>query len=51
VIGLRARAQAGILVATTSTCGVEVENVRRKDLDVEKRVVHIRTSKNERASV
>jgi integrase len=38
---------AAILAANTSMRGVEVKNVRRKDFDAEKRVVHIRASKNE----
>ena len=38
---------AAILAANTSMRGVEVKNVRRKDFDAEKRIVHIRTSKNE----
>ena len=38
---------AGILAANTSMRGVEVKHVRRKDFDAEKRLVHIRTSKNE----
>jgi integrase len=36
-----------ILAANTSMRGVEVKNVRRKDFDAEKRIVHIRASKNE----
>ncbi len=38
---------AAIVAANTSMRGVEVKNVRRKDFDAEKRVVHIRASKNE----
>lgn len=38
---------AAILAANTSMRGVEVKHVRRKDFNAEKRVVHIRTSKNE----
>lgn len=38
---------AAQLAANTSMRGVEVKNVRRKDFDAEKRIVHIRTSKNE----
>ena len=38
---------AAILAANTSMRGVEVKHVRRKDVDLEKRVVRIRTSKNE----
>jgi integrase len=38
---------AAQLAANTSMRGVEVKHVRRKDFDVEKRVVHIRASKNE----
>jgi integrase len=38
---------AAILAANTSMRGVEVKNVRRKDFDAQKRIVHIRTSKNE----
>jgi integrase len=38
---------AAILAANTSMRDVEVKHLRRKDFDAEKRVVHIRTSKNE----
>ena len=38
---------AAILAANTSMRGVEVKHVRRRDFDIEKRVVRIRTSKNE----
>jgi integrase len=38
---------AAILAANTSMRGVEVKHVRRKDVDLEKRIVRIRTSKNE----
>ncbi len=38
---------AGVLAANTSMRGVEVKHVRRKDFDAERRLVHIRTSKNE----
>lgn len=38
---------AAILAANTSMRGVEVKHVRRRDFDAEKRMVHIRTSKNE----
>ncbi len=38
---------AAQLAANTSMRGVEVKNVRRKDFDPEKRILHIRTSKNE----
>ena len=38
---------AAILAANTSMRGVEIKHVRRKDFDADKRVVHIRTSKNE----
>ncbi len=38
---------AAILAANTSMRGVEVKHVRRKDFDAEKRILHIRTSKNE----
>jgi len=38
---------AAILAANTSMRGVEVKHVRRKDFDAEKRIVHIRASKNE----
>jgi integrase len=38
---------AAQLAANTSMRGVEVKNVRRKDFDPRKSVVHIRTSKNE----
>lgn len=38
---------AAILAANTSMRGVEVKHVRRKDFDREKRVIHVRTSKNE----
>jgi integrase len=38
---------AAQLAANTSMRGVEVKHVRRKDVDLEKRVVRIRTSKNE----
>jgi integrase len=38
---------AAILAANTSMRGIEVKHVRRKDFDAEKRVVHIRASKNE----
>ena len=38
---------AAQLAANTSMRGVEVKHVRRKDFDAEKRVVHIRASKNE----
>jgi len=35
------------LAANTSMRGVEVKHVRRKDFDPEKRLIHIRTSKNQ----
>jgi integrase len=38
---------AAVLAANTSMRGVEVKHIRRKDVDLEKRAVHIRTSKNE----
>jgi integrase len=38
---------AAQLAANTSMRGVEVKQVRRKDFDAEKRVIHIRTSKNQ----
>lgn len=38
---------AAQLAANTSMRGVEVKHVRRKDFDAEKRLVHIRTSKNQ----
>jgi integrase len=38
---------AAQLAANTSMRGVEVKHVRRKDFDAEKRVIHIRTSKNQ----
>ena len=38
---------AAQLAANTSMRGVEVKHVRRKDFDADKRVVHIRASKNE----
>ena len=38
---------AGILAASTSMRGVEVKHVRRMDFDLVKRVIHVRTSKNE----
>ena len=38
---------AAILAANTSMRGVEVKHVRRKDFDAEKRLIHIRTSKNQ----
>ena len=38
---------AAQLAANTSVRGVEVKHVRRKDFDPEKRLIHIRTSKNQ----
>lgn len=50
---LEERTRAGlsaILAANTSMRGVEVKNVRRKDFDTEKRIIHIRTARTRRAS-
>jgi integrase len=38
---------AAQLAATTSMRRVEMKHVRRKDFDADKRVVHIRASKNQ----
>jgi len=38
---------AAVLAANTSMRGVEIKHVRRKDVDLEAKAVHIRKSKNE----
>jgi integrase len=38
---------AAILAANTSMRGVEIKNLRRRDVDLERAVLHIRRSKNE----
>jgi site-specific recombinase XerD len=38
---------AAILAANTSMRGVEIKNLRRRDVDLEKALLHIRRSKNE----
>jgi integrase len=38
---------AAILAANTSMRGVEIKNLRRRDVDLDKSVLHIRRSKNE----
>ena len=38
---------AGVLAANTSMRGVEIKHIRRKDVDLDARALHIRKSKNE----
>jgi integrase len=38
---------AGVLAANTSMRGVEIKHIRRKDVDLDGRALHIRKSKNE----